>query len=228
MQQPSIDLFGILIAEPVTTLTDLLVSLVCFYAFHQLGQLQRKGRIHTFFRYYFLLMGISTLLGGILGHAFQHTLGHSWKLPGWLVSMFSISLLERTSIFHAKPLLHPTLAKVYQVANLIELAFFFFVVIYTQNFKYIEIHTAFGLIAVSFTLNLFVWWHTKSEGSLYILLAILVTGMASFFFTTQFSLSPWFNYLDISHVFMALGAWVFYIAAQKLEVLSNKQLSASN
>jgi len=220
MQQPSIELFGILIEEPVTTLTDILISLVCFYAFHQLGQLKREGKVHFFFRYYFLLMGLSTLIGGILGHAFQYNLGHIWKLPGWLVSMFAISLMERTSIFHAQPLLNPTIGKIYQIANVVELVLIFFIVLYTQSFRYIEIHSAFGLLVVSFTLNAFIWGRTKNEGSWYIMLAIGVIGIAAFFFTTKISISPWFNHMDISHVFMAIGIWIFYVAAKKLEPIS--------
>ncbi len=222
MNQPSIEIFDFLIIDPVNTLTDLFVSLVYFYAFYQLGKLQRDERVYILFRYYFLVMGISILLGGLFGHAFQHYLGPVWKLPGWLLSMFAIYLLEQTAIFHAKPLLKPRTATVFQAAALMGLLLFFFIVLYTEDFRYIGFHSAFGMVVITFTLNAFIFWRTKNVGSQYILLAIFITSISGFIFAAQISISPWFNHLDICHVFLALAAWVFYLAARNLELVPER------
>ncbi len=219
MQQPSIELFNFLIIDPINTLTDLFVSLVYFYAFYQLGKLQRGERVHILFRYYFLIMGISILVGGIFGHAFQHYLGHVWKLPGWLLSIFAIYLLELTAIAHAKPLLKPSIIKIYQAAALIALVLFLFIVIYTQDFKFIGFHSAFGMVVITFTLSAFIWRYTRNVASQYIMLAIVITSISGIVFASQISISPWFNHLDICHVFLAIAAWVFYIGAKSLELI---------
>ena len=75
--------------EPITMLTDVLVTVVCWYAFHQLGKMEHKGSIHRLARGYFLTMGMATLLGGLIGHSFNYALSIYWKIPGWYVSMFS-------------------------------------------------------------------------------------------------------------------------------------------
>ena len=78
----SIDIAGIKILEPVTTITDLLVTVVCFYAFFHLRTHSHKQTKHVkFYRYFFLFMGLATLLGGIIGHAFLYLFTFAWKVP---------------------------------------------------------------------------------------------------------------------------------------------------
>ncbi|MCU0369089.1 MAG: hypothetical protein MUF39_09695, partial [Cyclobacteriaceae bacterium] len=101
--QPSISIYNIRIDEPINTLTDLIVSAVCFYAFFRLKKSGLTGRTQLYFRMYFLLLGIATLFGGIIGHGFLYVFSFAWKLPGWIVSMLSVAFIERSSIEHAKP-----------------------------------------------------------------------------------------------------------------------------
>ncbi|MFP4025592.1 MAG: DUF6962 family protein, partial [Thiohalospira sp.] len=66
-EQPSIFIHNIRIDEPVTTLTDLMVSAVCIYAFFKLNKIPLHNKVHLYLRYYFLSMGIATAIGGIVG-----------------------------------------------------------------------------------------------------------------------------------------------------------------
>ncbi|MBE0654263.1 MAG: hypothetical protein IH594_10730, partial [Bacteroidales bacterium] len=119
-----IDIFGIRILEPVTTLTDLLVAAVCFYAFFKLMRINRPELHFKFMSWFFLSMGIATTFGGLIGHGFLYMFSFAWKLPGWLTSMLSISLLERASIQYAKPLIKPKFRTFLDWANIIELITF--------------------------------------------------------------------------------------------------------
>ena len=149
-EQPSIFIQNIRIDEPVTTLTDLMVSAVCFYAFFKLNKIPLHNKVHLYLRYYFLSMGIATAIGGIVGHGFLYlfdTQWHSpeslvnfigkifgkdllkdvanpWKLPGWLTSMFSIALVERAAIEYARPLIKNKVGKFFAWLNVIELIIF--------------------------------------------------------------------------------------------------------
>src|SRR5689334_14000073 len=100
-QQPSIELWGILVQEPVTTVTDLLVSFVCFRSFIILQRKKNKPVFYSTYSVFMLIMGLATLYGGIIGHAFIYKLGFAWKVPGWLISMLSIGFAERGAIMHA-------------------------------------------------------------------------------------------------------------------------------
>ena len=79
--QPSIFPLGIRIDEPVATITDLLVSAVCLYAYVNMRRLGLNAWSQIHFRRYFLLVAIATAWGGLIGHGFLYVFGFSWKLP---------------------------------------------------------------------------------------------------------------------------------------------------
>src|SRR6187551_3876516 len=174
-----IDLMGIRIAEPVTVITDLLVSAVCFYAYWQLRKTKDASLVIKFFTYYFLTMSISTAFGGIIGHGFLYALSFEWKVPAWLISMLSVGLIERAAIFHAKPLLRTRAGSFFSVFNIIELIAMIAVVLYTLNFFYVETHAAYGLLVVVFSFELFIYRKKKSEESRLLLIAVGISAIAA-------------------------------------------------
>jgi hypothetical protein len=214
--QPSIYVWGVEIAEPVTTLTDLLVSAVCFYSFYNLGHPKQPGNTQLYFRFYFLLMCIATFLGGLIGHAFLYAFGFAWKLPGWIVSMLSVALIERSSIERAKALIDPRVAKFFLALNIVELLTVVTITMWTLDFKWVEFHSGYGLLGVVLPFHLYTWYRTRDKGSFVIIIAVIVASCAALVFMNKVSLHTWFNYLDLSHTMMAIGAYVFYRGAKLL------------
>lgn len=215
-RQPSIYPLGIQIDEPVTMATDLLVSAVCFYAYYELRKHKRPGNTHTYFRLYFLLMGIATFLGGVIGHGFLYALGFSWKLPGWIVSMLSVALIERSSIERAKPLIGRPLALFFLGLNIVELVTIMTITITSLDFKWVEFHSGYGLLGVVLPFHVYTWYRTRDRGSLVIIAAVAIACGAALVFMNEISINKWFNHLDISHTVMAIGAYVFYRGAKLL------------
>jgi len=213
-QKTSVNFNGMLIQEPVTALTDLLVSLVCLYAFFKLKPVNRSVAL---LKYYFLTMALATAYGGIIGHAFLHYVSFGWKVPGWLISMFSVALLERASITHAKPILTKNLGTLFTTLNSIELITLIVIVLATFNFTFVEAHAAYGLLVVVFSFEAFIFKSTKADSSRLFLIATGISAVAATVHLTQFSIHPWFNHLDLSHVLMAMAAYVFYCGGLKLE-----------
>jgi Family of unknown function (DUF6962) len=241
-EQPSIFPFGIRIDEPVTTFTDLMVSFVCFYAFCKLNKINVKNRVHLYLRYYFLSMGIATVVGGIVGHGFLYLfeaqwespegfvnliakifgedllkdVANPWKLPGWLTSMFSIALVERASIEYARPLISKKVGSFFAWLNIIELLTFVTITFVTLNFFFVEVHSAYGLLIVVLGFNLIVYLKTKKRGSKLFLIAVGFSAIGALFFMNKLGFSPWFNHFDISHVFMTCSAYYFYLGAKEI------------
>jgi hypothetical protein len=214
--QPSINIQGIRVDEPMVALTDLLVSTVCLIAFIKLSKLQLPGRAQLYFRLYLLLMCIATCFGGLIGHAFLYALSFAWKLPGWILSMLSVALIERSSIEHAKPFIQPRVAKVFLIINIIELITIMTVTMVSLNFRWVEFHSGYGLLAVVLPFHTYVYYRTKDKGSLLIMIAVGIASGAALFFMNRISFHTWFNYLDISHVLMAVAVFVFYQGAKRL------------
>lgn len=217
MEMTYVDLWGVKIQEPVTTFTDLIVSAVCFYGFYKLHKSGNKEKTIMYFKYYLLTMGVATTLGGVLGHAFIYALDFAWKLPGWVTSMISIMLIERASIEHTKILLKPKLVRAFKIVNLIEFFIFLGLTFYTLNFFYVEFHSGYGLMFVVLSLQSYIYYKKRNEGSRTILIGLAFAAIAALFFMTETGFHKWFNHIDISHTLMAVSAYFFYKGATKLE-----------
>jgi hypothetical protein len=214
LEKTTFEVLGVIIQEPITAVTDLLVSAVCLYAFAALTPTTRSLK---FLKYYFLAMALATAYGGIIGHAFLGYVGFGWKIPGWLISMVSIALLERSAIAHASTLLDNKTSVFFTYLNSIELIVLNVIVLSTLNFFYVEAHAAYGLLIVVFSFEIYIFRITRDESSSRFLCAVGISGLAALVHLTGFSLHVWFNHMDLSHVLMAASAYVFFLGGKKLQ-----------
>lgn len=208
--QPTIEWFGISIMEPMVTFTDLWITAVCLYAYYKLTKKKLDGPIHSYLRAYFLIMGLATFLGGVLGHAFQYALSLSWKLPGWLISMVAVVAIERASIFQAQLLVNKRLGKVLEVFNIIELVTFLIITFYTLDFFFVKLHSAYGLGLVVLPLHFLMYKRVGHPMNLYFIRTVLFASLSAVFYTLEIGLHIWFNHLDVAHTIMAISMYGFY------------------
>lgn len=214
--QPSIEILGLRVDTPMTTLTDVIIAIVCLYAFYKLWKNPNRNRLRTLLMYYFLLMAGATAIGGIIGHGLLYLLSFEWKLPGWLLSMIAVALIERAAIEYARPLIAPKVGKFFVWLNLTELVTFVALAFINLNFVYVEIHALYGLLIVVGSFSAFTYRKTKSRGSLLYLYAVGLMAMACIVFVGKISPHIWFNHFDLSHLFMTFSAYVFYMGSKIL------------
>ncbi|MEA3447382.1 MAG: hypothetical protein U9Q98_02880 [Bacteroidota bacterium] len=226
--QPSIFPMGIRIDEPVTMVTDLLVSAVCFYAFFSLYKISSPLKIRKFLMFYFLSMGISTFFGGIIGHGFLYAFSFAWKLPGWITSMLAVMILERAAIEHASHVASKGAVRLFKWMNIIELLTFMTLTFVTLNFKFVEIHSAYGVMFVVGSYSLFTYWKTHSKASKIFLYGVGFAIVSSIIYLNQWNLHTWYNYLDASHTFMSVAAFIFYRGAHVMIQEQNKLQGVTN
>lgn len=199
-------ILGIRIQEPMTVLTDFFITITCWSIFISLKGYHERAPVFRLFRYFFFMMGLATLLGGIFGHAFSYAAGYQLKLPGWICSMIAVMLAERSSIIHSGKLHKKSISQLFSVINIVELATFIIIVCYTLNFLFVEIHAFYGLLIVFGSFEFFIYIKTKDEGSKYMLFSVGVSGLAGLVHITHFSIHTWFNYLDLAHCLMCVSA----------------------
>lgn len=214
--QPSIELFGLVLQEPVTTLTDVIVSIICLVAYIKLNALGKRGEVQGLFKYYFISMSLATFLGGVFGHALMHYVPFYMKLPGWITSMLSIALLERAVIQYSRQWIDPKIGSLFSKLNIIELLLFLILSLATLNFQFVLIHAAYGMGVVVTGFTGFVYFKEKNTGSKQILVAVLVSTIGAFFFVFKIGFGKWFNHADISHVFMMIASVLIYRGARSL------------
>jgi len=248
LNQPSIHFLEVRIDEPVTTLTDLFITAVCFYAFFKLLHNHGRGKAFRFLNYFFLTMGLATLLGGLIGHGFIYAFQYDytapttippylanwlekaakliWKLPGWLISMISIWLLERATIEFSKNYMQPKFTFFLKTVNIIELITFMFITFYMLDFRYVEIHSAFGLLIVNLPIHAYVYYRSGSRISRTFLFGLGFAILSAIVYKNHLSPHTWFNHYDLSHVFMAIGVFIFYLAGKKLREFYSRRAKA--
>ena len=213
MPQPDIYLLGIRIQEPVTTLTDIILACTCFYAYWKLTKKGNLTESAQYFRYYFLMMGMGILAGGIIGHGFQYIFGFKWKLLGWVISMIAVMLIERSAIGYTINLIPTKLHDFILRLNIFELIAALCITFYSLNFKYVEWHAAYGFMMVVFSAHLFCYLKTKDKGSRFMLYGILILILTVFVFNYPVYPHVWFNHADLSHVLMTIVCLLFLKAA---------------
>lgn len=201
----------------MVTLTDLLVSFLCFLYFYKLLKSPKKGKVFTYFKYYFLVMGLATTFGGLIGHAFYYQFSESWKLIGWIISMLAIMLIERGAIEHTRMVLKKKYVKLLGYANILEFLIFLTLTLVTLDFFYVQLHSGYGLMFVVFTIESLLLLKTKNKASQYIMAGIGFAALSALVFTTEFSLHRWFNFIAISHVMMALATVFIYGGVKRID-----------
>lgn len=222
----SIELFGIRVDEPIVSLTDVLVSVLCFIFFYKLHKRANQPLIIVYFKYYFLVMGLATTFGGLVGHAFYYEFSKSWKLLGWVISMVAIMLIERAAIEHTQIVLKQKYIKTLRVLNIVEFTVFLLLTFYTLDFFYVQLHSGYGLMFVVLTIELLLFVKIKNEASKYIMAGIGFAALSALTFSTQFTIHAWFNYLSLSHVWMAVASVFIYLGVKKIEVEKKKKVLA--
>ncbi|NCU03040.1 MAG: hypothetical protein GXC73_03555, partial [Chitinophagaceae bacterium] len=162
VNMPYTQLFGIKVLEPSTVLTNLLIAAVCFYLFRNM---RVKGLIHTMpqrlISIFFLLTGIATIAGGVIGHGFLYKTGMYGKVPGWYISMAAVAVFERAAIIHSRPFMSKQVGQFLSWFNYIEILTFMLLSLITLRFFFVILHAMYGLLVVVFCFELYVYSKTK-------------------------------------------------------------------
>jgi len=211
--QPSVEMLHVRIDEPITTLTDLLLATICFYAFFRVRKLHYTGRIKWYFKYYFLTLGLGAASGGFFGHAFLYRLTDGWKMVSWILTLGSVALIAHALIEIAGPMFRPWFPKLLSRFNILIFALALFYTLWTMAFSPVKYYTIYGMLVVVGSFSYILYRKTGSRGMLILLGAVGVGFLSAIVFSFEWGLSPWFNHKDISHVILSISAFSFYKGA---------------
>lgn len=207
MQNPSIELFGIRVDEPITTGTDIVFALVGIVGFFKLMNSANQKHVSVY-NYFFLGTGLSALVAGILGHAFLYRFGYEIKIVGWVAGILGTCFAQFGALFHVRKNLKPNVYKTLLWLCYAEVVLALIVVLVSPSFLVVIFHNIFGLLLMVTVLEWRNYIKTQSQLSKMMVLGVGIAVIAILFHTTKISISNWFNYMDISHVFMAVSLYV--------------------
>jgi hypothetical protein len=215
--QPSIEIGGVKISEPVIALTDILVVIVGLYAWNRLKHASSPPESKSFFRYFLFLTAISALLGAIFGHAFVHIFDFGGKIPSWVFSMIGVGCLAQGSLLHTKNLhgdgnLRKLIGSIWLIFGVLVV-----VAIVELKFLYAEIYIAYCyLLLLGISEFRYLRKH-KDRSSYLLLLSLLFVIAAALAHGLKLSLGVWFSYFDIGHVLVCGSLWYVMLAVEAMQ-----------
>ena len=216
---PTIFLGAFEFREPVTSLTDFLTALTCWFGFFYLVRNRENATLHyKAYRNYFLLFAISMTSAAWLGHAFQAYLSPKWKMIGWLFSLTAQLFLAFGSLNQIKGLIANWRFTAISMLLVVQFIIFVGLILFpaTSDFKVPQIGTALVLAFFILPMQALYYWKLRNAGSLIMVLAILYGLIPSYIYNNQISFHRWFNYHDISHVLMSFFMLMMIFASRKL------------
>lgn len=190
-----------LLCEPMTSITDFMLSGVAFYFFFSFHKIESKKRNVINWSKFFLFLAFSTFFGG-MAHAITNRENNLVYDLVWL----SMQVCSGISVFYAQSaafrseIRNRKTQKVLHQISLAQLILFIPSVIYFFSFKVVAINSSIGLIElVVLFLPLGI---RKTKHKTFICSGVLISFLTVYVNRTKFSFVSWFNYNDISHVIM--------------------------
>lgn len=229
MTYTHLDLAGIVILEPVTSLTDLLTASVCFFAYWQLRKFQPDHWPTKMLRYYFLGMGGAVGISAVIGHAFLYTLTPNWKMMGWTCSGLAILFISRSSILRLQSALPDKIPTAIAWWPVIQFVIFMCAIIWpeTRSFDTVKLNATLGMTLIAIPLQYIIWFKTRHPGHLRFALGLSMGIFPAIIYNNEISLHAWFNYHDISHVLMAMAMFVQFTGVRMIHLDQKVRFSAN-
>lgn len=217
MKGPSIFIGTLEIAEFMGTFTDILLAILCFYIATKLSKMSGERGSRKLLLWHFYLLGFSTLIGGIVGHGFFYVFGMQGKIPNWLLSNASVFALELVVLRLVGAQIPK---KLYLFAASLSTSLFIacsVLGIWSLKFMWVMAHSAYGLLFIVGGFGIFM-----IRKNLFTLvfkrfwIAIGFSFVAALVFALKLAPMKWFNHMDLSHVFLGLSFWFFYLGGKEL------------
>lgn len=208
--QPSIEILNLRIDEPITTFTDILLAIICILAYLRIRKLEYTGWGLRYFRYYFLILGLGALTGGLLGHAFQYRLAEEWKLVSWTLILASVALMVQALLEITRPLLKKGIVRMISWFNVLIFVLALFLTLRTIEFDPVKFYSIFGLVLLAGSLSYYVYKKTGNRGVIILMGGICIGFLSAIIFSLQWGFSPWFNHRDVSHIILCISVYYVY------------------
>ena len=218
MKPDEIEILGIIIMEPAVSFSDIITGLISLMLAYSLWRKKSPDKSLQLFMYYFVFMGIATVVAGIIGHGLLYYISPDWKIVGWSLSAIGLFFLEQASLEYFKTQLGTGLFKNLKILTKLQLVAFFILLMFpfTRSFTLVQFNATFcyiGIILPLYSYSIYVW---KNPSSWLVIAAIALASLAALVYNMKIAINQWFNHHVFTHVLMALYVLLIYYAVNKL------------
>lgn len=208
-----ISIMGYPVFEPMILLTNFFLFTISLYSFQVLRRFENNYA--RYMALFCMLLGVSSVFGAI-GHAVHLQLGFVF-FGAILFFMNAFSLLAIYYFFLA-PLTYLKGIDKRTAKYLVLAKIWIFVIItvslFTGNFLLIKINA--GLVLLYSLFMHFRAHRTRAEtGNLLVVAGVIVSFMPILIHSMELNIHKWFNYKDLSHVFMIMSLILIFAGARR-------------
>jgi len=218
MKPNEIEILGIIILEPIGSLTDFITGLVCLVLAYSLWRKKSPRKSLRQFMYYFFFTGLATVCAGTIGHGLLHYISADWKMVGWSLSAIGLFFFEKATFNYFIEEIRPNLNKLLNFLVIMQLVAFFILLILpsTRSFKVVQLNAAFcyiGIILPLYAYSIFRW---KIYTSWLVIAAIIHASITALVYNMKIGINQWFDHHALTHVLMTLYMLIIYYAVIRL------------
>jgi hypothetical protein len=215
---PSIEIFGVVISESTTTITDYLITAVAgwFGARLLLTNTDLGNRARWLWGLGFIFVGLAALFGGT-SHGFVTYLSESALRDIWKATIYSVGLsmlfavsgtIEGSSFKKAtRRLLH--------ACNVAGFGIYATWMIDHSGFIYVIYHYVSAMISIAL-MQSWAWFHHRAETAPWIVAGVITTLLGAVIQQSGFTLHVHFNNNDLYHVVQIAGLYLLHRGVSKL------------
>lgn len=214
-----IELMGWTLADPLTFISDIMMSAVCLYCGHRLFY-DFEVKYAKLFGLFFLFLGMSSFLGGS-SHLLDNYLGKTPHLVAWLVQGVSILFVELACI---KLIDKRSTKNLLRAITYGSFGVFITLLLNIQAFSVVKFNSTIGLMGFAFMIHAYKYFSTKDRTYLGIPLAISLFLIPAFIHGFGIFFNEWINQNVISHVILLPCYFILYRNVAKVALLSKKQI----
>lgn len=214
--QPSIEILSLRIDEPITTITDIFLGIICLIAFVRIGKLENSGKGGWYFKFYFLLLGLGAISGGLLGHAFLYRLAEEWKLVSWCLTLISVALLIQALVEVSRSVFKKNVLRIFSWFNILIFTLALFLTLRSLDFNPVKYYSLFGLVVMAGSICFYIYHRTGNKGVLILMTGVGIGILSAIVFSLEWGLSAWFNHRDVSHIILCLSVYLIYRGTRRI------------
>lgn len=213
IKDTTIHIASFAIHEPITTLTDFIISGLCIYFYFKLNKFSNKNTSTTYWKYFYGFMALGSFIGGCSHGLFEIHTGFGYNLF-WLsmqvLNMLAIYNMQLATLTSA--LLNSNKKLYWKNSYIIQVLLSIIAVFIFQNFLVVVINNAIALIPIM--IIHFNASKTNKE-NLWIAYGIAVLFATAGVNLSKLSLHDYFNHLDLAHVLIMINLYLMFIGVRK-------------
>ncbi len=213
IQDTTIYIGSLAVHEPVTVLTDFVITALSVYFYFQLNRVSEKDEATKNWKYFYGFMSISSFLGGC-SHAFfaiHEGIGYkTFWLGMQLLNVFSIYYVQKSALYSV--LQNSPQKKYWRISYKIQCVLAAASVFIFHNFLVVIINTAIGLVPV---MLLHFRAAKQNKTNLWIAYGIVVLFATAIVNGMKLTIDAYFNHLDLAHVLIMVNISLMFIGIKR-------------